>query len=789
MDNNNPKYSRTNGPKKNGRLKRNKQSQSSSKSKRSLWSKILLSLIAALVLAITVGALTFFAYARSAPKLSEQQLESAGSTVIYDSNGKKLMSLGTENRTYVSEKNIPTQLKDAVVSIEDRRFYQHHGVDPWRIVAAAMSNASSSSAGLQGGSTLDQQLIKLSYFSTKRSDQTLKRKAQEAWLALQLDRQYSKDQILTFYVNKVFMGDGCYGMQTAAKYYFGKTLDQLDLAQTALIAGISNAPSSYNPYSSPELATKRRNEVLDAMVANKKISQTQANEAKNENVTTGLVEKSSTKTTTTTEKIADPYIKQVIQEARQKGYDPYKDSLQIYTNLDMSVQKRLYEIANTDEYLNFPDDQLQVATTVIDPNNGNVVAMLGGRKTGDVTFGLNRAVQTDRTNGSTAKPLLDYAPAIEYLDWATYHMLKDTSYVYPGTNIQLYDFDHQYKGNMTMRQALIESRNVPAIRALSAVGITKAQNFISKMGFDYKKTLEYQNGIGLPSSTLQNAAAYAAFANGGTYYEPQYIKEIVTGDGERKEFSSTGKQVMQSSTAYMITDMLKGVLTSPEGTGTRANIAGLYQAGKTGTNAYPSDIADKFPSNAAMDSWFNGYTKNYSISVWVGYDHQYEAGNYLDSNSIALASLLYKDIMTYVSQGRSNTDWKRPSNVYTRYINGVRELYLAGSAAPSSSLVDKASSTSRSSTSSASSSETSQTSSSTSESSTHSSETSSSSTSNESENQSSTSSQSSNESSSASSTSSVEPSSSSSAQSNQSSQNQNNGGNEQPQNQTPPANP
>ena len=241
MDNNNPKYSRTNGPKKNGRLKRNKQSQSSSKSKRSLWSKILLSLIAALVLAITVGALTFFAYARSAPKLSEQQLESAGSTVIYDSNGKKLMSLGTENRTYVSEKNIPTQLKDAVVSIEDRRFYQHHGVDPWRIVAAAMSNASSSSAGLQGGSTLDQQLIKLSYFSTKRSDQTLKRKAQEAWLALQLDRQYSKDQILTFYVNKVFMGDGCYGMQTAAKYYFGKTLDQLDLAQTALIAGIPNA--------------------------------------------------------------------------------------------------------------------------------------------------------------------------------------------------------------------------------------------------------------------------------------------------------------------------------------------------------------------------------------------------------------------------------------------------------------------------------------------------------------------------------------------------------------------
>ncbi len=420
----NPKYSRTNGPKKNGRLKRSGKKKASRAGKKPMWLKILISFAVALVAALVVGVTVFFVYASSAPKLSEQQLESAGSTVIYDSNGKKIMSLGTENRTYVAEKDIPQQLKDAVISIEDRRFYKHHGVDPWRIVSAAMSNASGS-AGLQGGSTLDQQLIKLSYFSTKRSDQTIKRKAQEAWLAINMDRQYSKDQILTFYVNKVFMGDGCYGMQTASKYYFGKTLDKLDLAQTALIAGIPNAPSSYNPYTNPEFAKKRRDDVLNAMVANKKITQAQANEAKQESITTGLVEKNTSKTVTSTEKIADPYIKQVIEEAKKKGYDPYKDSLQIYTNLDMAIQKRLYEIANSDEYLNFPDDNIQVASTVIDPDNGNVVAMLGGRKTGDVTFGLNRAVQTDRTNGSTAKPLMDYAPAIEYLDWATYHPIKD----------------------------------------------------------------------------------------------------------------------------------------------------------------------------------------------------------------------------------------------------------------------------------------------------------------------------------------------------------------------------
>lgn len=232
--------------------------------------RLFLSLIILLEIGIALGATLFFMYAKNAPVLSEQNLRSSGSTVFYDADNKKIMSLGTENRRYVSSSQIPQQLKDAVVSIEDRRFYKHHGIDPVRIAGAALANLTGSSSGLQGGSTLDQQLIKLSYFSTKRSDQTLKRKAQEAWLALKLDNTYSKEQILTFYVNKVFMGFGNYGMQTAAHYYYGKSLKQLDLAQTALIAGIPNAPTDYNPYTNPKLATQRRNEVLSAMVANKK---------------------------------------------------------------------------------------------------------------------------------------------------------------------------------------------------------------------------------------------------------------------------------------------------------------------------------------------------------------------------------------------------------------------------------------------------------------------------------------------------------------------------------------
>ncbi len=382
-------------------------------------------------------------------------------------------------------------------------------------------------------------------------------------------------------------------------------------------------------------------------------------------------------------------MKEVIQDVEAKGYDPFTQCLKIYTNLDMNIQEKLYEIANTNNYVYFPNNKIQVASTIVNPHNGKVVAMIGGRKLGNVTFGLNRAVQTDRTDGSTAKPLMDYGPAIEYKQWATYHMLKDEPYNYPGSSTALYDFDHKYEGNMTMREALIESRNIPAIQTLASVGLPKATKFLQGLGFNYKSELHYSNGIGLPSSTLQNAAAYAAFANGGIYYKPQFINAIETPDGTVKQYATKGKRAMQPSTAYMITDMLKQVITSPKGTGTEANIPGLYQAGKTGTNAYPSDVANEFPSNAIMDSWFNGYTKNYSVSVWLGYDHQYQPGNYMTQPTANLVSQFYKQIMEYMSEDVSNTDWVKPSNVYVKYINGVRQLYLAGSQPPSSEIFSK----------------------------------------------------------------------------------------------------
>ena len=681
MSNQDPEYSRVN--------RREAEEAVRAKGPWHIIKRVLLVILIIFVLGVAAGSALFFYYAKSAPELSTSKLSSPGSTIIYDANNKKITSLGSDNRTLIAEDKVPQQLKDAIVSIEDRQFYQQKGIDPKRILGAFLNNLNPGS-GLQGGSTIDQQLIKLSYFSTSKSDQTLKRKAQEAWLALQLDKHYSKDQILTFYINKVFMGYGNYGMETAAKFYYGKSLSQLDLAQTALIAGIPNAPSSYNPYSNPKLALERRNEVLQAMYENHKISKSQEQQAQAEDINTGLLPVHQNNVEDSEKaKIADPYLKEVIQDVEAKGYDPFTQCLKIYTNLDMNIQEKLYEIANTNNYVYFPNNKIQVASTIINPHNGKVVAMIGGRKLGNVTFGLNRAVQTDRTDGSTAKPLMDYGPAIEYKQWATYHMLKDEPYNYPGSNTALYDLDHKYEGNMTMREALIESRNIPAIQTLASVGLPKATKFLQGLGFNYKSGLHYSNGIGLPSSTLQNAAAYAAFANGGIYYKPQFVNAIETPDGTVKQYATKGKRAMQPSTAYMITDMLKQVITSPKGTGTEANIPGLYQAGKTGTNAYPSDVANEFPSNAIMDSWFNGYTKNYSVSVWLGYDHQYQPGNYMTQPTANLASQFYKQIMEYMSEDVSNTDWVKPSNVYVKYINGVRQLYLAGSQPPSSEIFSK----------------------------------------------------------------------------------------------------
>lgn len=643
----------------------------------SLIKKILLWVAGIVVLLMVASAALFFYYASSAPKISRSDLTSQSITTIYDDQNRVISRLGAQKREYAKDNQIPKQLKNAVVSIEDRRFYKHHGVDTIRILGAATSNVFGRSAGMQGGSTLTQQLVKLSVFSTAASDRTLKRKAQEAWLAINVEQHFSKSQILDFYINKVYMGNGIYGMQTAAQYYYGKDLNDLDLSQLALLAGMPQSPTYYNPLvSNTKYATQRRNEVLNAMVRSNYITQSQANQAASESVTAGLDPDHgniSGSGTAVDSKVVDPYVKQVLADLQAQGYDPYSDGLKVHTNLDLDAQQHLYDAANKN--VQFQNDKMQAGVAVTDPHNGQIIAMLGGRHTGNVVYGLNRAVQSNRSSGSTAKPLMVFGPAIEYLQWPTFKSIADTRFVFPGTNTVLHDFDKKYKGNMTMREALVQSRNVPAIRALQAVGIKRATSFLDGLGISQKLPYTLQNGIALYISPLQVSAAYAAFANGGTYYKPYYISSITTQDGSVKQFNPKGKRAMNKATAYMITDMLKGVFTDSQGSATDARLDGVNQAGKTGTTNYPENSSQ----SGVMDSWMAGYTKNYSIAVWTGYDHPLEPGGSISEQYVKSAQLLYKDLMQYLDSQNHASDWTMPDTVEAVRVKGKRQLVIRDS--------------------------------------------------------------------------------------------------------------
>ena len=693
------------------RRREGKQSKSPKPPKK-LWRRILKWTLLGLLLIFIAGVGLFSWYAKDAPEVTQAKLESGGSSTIYDRSGNEITTLGLENRDYVKASEIQQQLKDAVVSIEDRRFYDEKlGIDPVRILGAAFNNMTGTGDGLQGGSTLTQQLIKLSVFSTKSSDQTLRRKAQEAWLAMQVQQKYSKDQILEYYINKVFMNYGQYGMSTGAKFYFNKSLKDLSLAQTAFIAGLPQSPAGYDPYEYPQKATQRRNAVIDAMLRDKKITAAAAKQAKATPITDGLQPKQQQTNTTTNDKVIDSYLTQVIAEVKKKtGLNPYTDNLDIYTNIDMSAQKRLYDIVNTDDYVSFPDDAFQTGVTMTDPDNGQVLAQIGGRKTGDVRLAYNRAAQNTRSNGSTMKPLMDYGPAIEYLNYSTYEQMTDEPYKYPGTTISLYDWDKKYQGRISMRTALEQSRNIPAVKTLSAVGMTNAVKFLKGLGIDLPASEQYlSSAIGASVNTVEEAGAYGAFANGGTYYKPYYVNKVVSADGNTQTFNSQGTRAMKSSTAYMITDMLKGVLT--KGTGTSAAISGLYQAGKTGTTDYSDEELKQNPAlNAtgiAKDAWFTGYTRNRVISVWTGYDKPTSHGiSYAEQT---VSQKIYKALMSYTSQNLDNKDWTKPDTVESYNIlkgsnpgtaitsgsaNTTKELYVRGHGPSSHKAVAESSSSS-----------------------------------------------------------------------------------------------
>lgn len=642
-----------------------------------------ISFLSLVIAAIVLGGGVFFYYVSKAPSLSESKLVATTSSKIYDNKNQLIADLGSERRVNAQANDIPTDLVKAIVSIEDHRFFDHRGIDTIRILGAFLRNLQSNS--LQGGSTLTQQLIKLTYFSTSTSDQTISRKAQEAWLAIQLEQKATKQEILTYYINKVYMSNGNYGMQTAAQNYYGKDLNNLSLPQLALLAGMPQAPNQYDPYSHPEAAQDRRNLVLSEMKNQGYISAEQYEKAVNTPITDGL---QSLKSASNYPAYMDNYLKEVINQVEEEtGYNLLTTGMDVYTNVDQEAQKHLWDIYNTDEYVAYPDDELQVASTIVDVSNGKVIAQLGARhQSSNVSFGINQAVETNRDWGSTMKPITDYAPALEYGVYdSTATIVHDEPYNYPGTNTPVYNWDRGYFGNITLQYALQQSRNVPAVETLNKVGLNRAKTFLNGLGIDYP-SIHYSNAISsnttesdkkYGASSEKMAAAYAAFANGGTYYKPMYIHKVVFSDGSEKEFSNVGTRAMKETTAYMMTDMMKTVLSY--GTGRNAYLAWLPQAGKTGTSNYTDEEIEnhiKTSQFVAPDELFAGYTRKYSMAVWTGYSNRLTP---LVDNGLTVAAKVYRSMMTYLSEGSNPEDWNIPEGLYRNgefvFKNGARSTW------------------------------------------------------------------------------------------------------------------
>ena len=663
--------------------------------------------ISLFIAAFLLGGGVFLYYANKAPELSESKLVATTSSKIYDSKNELIADLGAERRVNAQSSDIPTDLVNAIVSIEDHRFFNHRGIDSIRIAGAFLRNLRSNS-GLQGGSTLTQQLIKLTYFSTSTADQTLSRKVQEAWLAIQLERTATKQEILTYYVNKVYMSNGNYGMQTAAENYYGKDLKDLSIPQLALLAGMPQAPNQYDPYSHPEAALERRNLVLSEMQKQGYLTAEQYETAINTPITDGL---QSLKSVNSYPQYMDNYLKEVIDQVQQEtGYNLLTTGMEVYTNVDQEVQKHLWDVYNTDQYVNYPDDDIQAASTIVDVSNGKVIAQLGSRhQASNVSFGTNQAVETNRDWGSTMKPITDYAPALEYDIYdSTAYMLKDVPYNYPGTNTPLYNWDRGYLGNITLQTAIQQSRNVPAVETLDKVGLDKAKSFLSGLGIDYP-TMVYANAISsnttesgkqYGASSEKMAAAYAAFANGGIYYKPMYINKIVFSDGSSKEFSDQGTRAMKETTAYMMTEMMKTVLYS--GIGRDAYISWLPQAGKTGTSNYTDDEIENYIKRydyVTPDENFVGYTRKYSMAVWTGYSNRLTP---ITGDGFRVAANIYRSMMEYLSEDDHPGDWTMPEGLHRSgdYIfkNGARSSNWIPQSTQESSTTESSSSSSTSTT-------------------------------------------------------------------------------------------
>ena len=688
-------------------FKRSKQSgakseqKKQSKSKSSIIKKVFLYGALLALIGLVIGAVLFAYYASQAPAFSDEKLKDPVPAEIYDQNDELVTTLFQgQKREYVSIEDVPAHVSDAVLAIEDNRFYDHGAIDFIRLGGAVISNFTDGFAS-QGASTITQQVVKRAFLT---EEQTIERKAQEAYLSYRLEQEYSKDDILEMYLNKIYYSDGIYGIRTASLYYFDKELADLNIAESAYLAGLSNLPNVYNLYMDPEAAKSRTDTVLYLMLEHERITQEEYDEAMNIDITENLVPRDEAERFSTEQE--DPeyasyinYIKTELQshdEFRNRDISEVLSSgIQIYTNMDSNVQSYLQNMTNNRNYYyndKFQSDDFNIASTILDTSTGGLVAISGGRDYQEVVDQNLALVQ--HNVGSTMKPFLAYGPAIEHMEWATNQTIQDEQSYTPkdSPNNTVYNYDNQGHGNVTMRDALRQSFNVPAVKAFEAVqeeaGYNAPAEFAAETGLDYSTkndgdyTVSFNDVLGGGESRfspLQMAQAYATLGNNGEFNEAQSIRYIVTAEGDKIEFDNETREAMEDSTAFMLTDMLKDTFEN-QGSADYIQMNGLNIAAKTGTTSLDTSILEEnnLPSNSAKDAWIVGYTPEYTMSVWTGFDNA-SAGYsedklFVGTDEHITPQWFFRDIMQYISTFNGQ-DFEQPDSV--EQING-NEFRVAG---------------------------------------------------------------------------------------------------------------
>ncbi|MFJ7728002.1 transglycosylase domain-containing protein [Neobacillus sp. NPDC097160] len=608
----------------------------------------LLQIIVLLVLILILSFFGLLAYFSKDADISELKNELPQPTVFYDVSGNVASKVSANKNEGVPIKEVPDSMKNAIVAIEDHRFYRHNGVD---LIGTSRALFRDLKAGgmVEGGSTITQQLTKNTILT---SEKTLKRKMQEVFLAIAVEREYTKQEILQMYLNQIYFGNGAYGIKQAAGKYFAKEVKDLSISESALLAGLIKAPSALNPYEHMEQATERRNLVLVQMKQQGFISSDQYEKAKQEKVVLN-------------DKGGDPfrgkypyYVDQVLDEAiREYGFT--QDELltggyQIYTELDPAMQTAM-ESSYTNDAL-FPNGQdplVQSGGILIDPKTGGIRALAGGR--GEHTFrGYNRGSQLKAQPGSSFKPLAVYTPALEE-GWKITDMLKDEQMNFG--NYQPSNYDHQYAGEVPMYEAVKESKNVSAVWLLNELGIEKGIDSVKRFGISLDK--EDANlsmalgGLHKGVSPLNMAEAFSVFPNNGVRIKAHVIKKIVDADGTIvAEWKVQKEQVTTKAVTDNMTTMLLGVVE--QGTGKPAQIPGRETAGKTGSTQVPIKGI-----NGLKDQWFVGYTPQLVGAIWVGYDKT-DAEHYITPTSGTGSSVIFREVMKEALKNSPNESFKVP---------------------------------------------------------------------------------------------------------------------------------